>query len=223
MSNGGRAHSLVTDKYLVDLCNGLPHLEELAIDIARDKDGNDWPYSALDIISRFSRLRTVQLRFELGDGGAVLPTPYVTVSAARQLFSYLLERNKNIQRLELGSRARSVFAFVLDQPSWGKQNSISLVCERYIRDDDAAEGFLRVTCPDLSKEMNAELSRLAKGNRGRGGEDCSRMQRDYLSRLLLMDRSLWTSGRLGRSYRACAGIRLTAGKHLYLGGSFQVL
>jgi hypothetical protein len=172
------AHSLVTDKDLVDLCKGLPHLEELAIDMARDKNGNDWPYSALDIIARFSRLRTVQLWFELGDGRATPPTPHLTVSAARQLFGYLRERNKNIQRLELGSCARSFFSFVSDQPSWEMQNSISLVCEGSIRDGDVVEDFIRVTCPRFSKEMNAELGRLANGNReGRGGlpEDATRL------------------------------------------------
>jgi len=47
------ADSLMTDTDLVDLCNGLPHLAELALDIARDTNGNAWPYSTLDIIARF--------------------------------------------------------------------------------------------------------------------------------------------------------------------------
>ncbi len=158
--------SLVTDKDLVDLCNGLPHLEELAIDIARDKNGNDWPYSALDIIARFSCLRTVQLWFELGNGRPAPPTPHLTVFAARQLFGYLRERNKNIQCLKLGSRAPSAAPYWFrSHPCWEVQNSISFVCEVSIRDGDAAEGFIRVTCPDLSREMNAELGHLVKGNR----------------------------------------------------------
>jgi hypothetical protein len=32
-------------------------------------------------------------------------------------------------------------------------------------DDDAVNGFIRVTCPDFSEEMNAELSRRVKENR----------------------------------------------------------
>jgi hypothetical protein len=47
-----------------------------------------------------------------------------------------------------------------------------------MRDVDAADGFVRVTCPDFSTEMNAELGRLAKENReGRRGlaEDATRL------------------------------------------------
>ena len=155
--------SLVTDKDLVDLCNGLPHLEELAIDISRDQKAKDWPYSSLEIIARFPSIRIVQLWFELGTGHPTPPTPPLTVFAARQLFEYLRERNKKIQRLELGSRAPSATPYWLgDQPSWEVQNSMRFVCETSIYDGNAE---LRVTCPDFSKEMNAELGRLAAENR----------------------------------------------------------
>jgi hypothetical protein len=197
--------SLVTDKDLVGLCNGLPHLEELAIDIARDENGNgnNWPYSALDIIARFLCLRNVQLWFELGDGHRPL-TPYLNVSAARQLFSYLRKRNQNIQRLELGLRAPSSPPYWYgDQPCWAVQNSISFVCEVSIRDGDAAEGFLKVTCPDLSREMNAELDRLAKGNREgkrRVPEDAMRLSLNVaLDGPLTMDE--WTAWRRGKPGR----------------------
>jgi len=87
---------LVTDADLVLLCKGLPHLEELGLDLDRDKAKNDWPYNTLDIIAGFPSLRRIQLSFELSERYLPPSTPLVTVSAARQLFSYLRERNKNI-------------------------------------------------------------------------------------------------------------------------------
>jgi hypothetical protein len=47
-----------------------------------------------------------------------------------------------------------------------------------LRDVDAADGFVRVTCPDFSTKMNAELGRLSKETReGRRGvaEDAKRL------------------------------------------------
>jgi hypothetical protein len=96
-----KADSLMTDTDLVTLCNSLPYLEELTLDIARDKVRNAWPYSTLEIIASFQCLRSIQLWLELGTGGPELPTPHLTVSAARQLVAYLRERNKKIRRLEL--------------------------------------------------------------------------------------------------------------------------
>jgi hypothetical protein len=164
--------SLVTDADLVALCNGLPHLTELALDIARDKNENDWPYSSLEIIARFPCLRSVILWFELGYGLPSLPIPHVTVSAAHHLFAYLRERNRNIQRLELYSGAPSAANQATRTPisDWALQNSVRLLCEVSLLDGDAVDGFIRVTCPDFSKEMNAELGRRVKENReGRRG------------------------------------------------------
>lgn len=171
------ADSLVTNADLVGLRDGLPHLAELAVDISRDKTGNAWPYSTLDIIASFPCLRSVQLWFELGIDNPTPPMPYITVSTIRQLFTYLRKRNRNIQRLELCSGAPSTWSYY-GRPPWEEQNSIRLVCEVSLRDVDAADGFVRVTCPDFSTEMNAELSRLAKENRGgkRGlAEDATRL------------------------------------------------
>jgi hypothetical protein len=55
-------------------------------------------------------------------------------------------------------------------PSWASQNSIRLLCEVSLRDVDVANGFVRVTCPDFSTQMNAELGRRYKETReGRRG------------------------------------------------------
>ncbi|KAN0107976.1 hypothetical protein V8E51_007718 [Hyaloscypha variabilis] len=174
------ASSLVTDADLVALCNGLPHLTELALDIARDKNENAWPYSSLEIIARFPCLRSVKLWFELGYGLPTPPVPHVTVSAAHHLFAYLRERNRNIQRLELCSGAPSAPSLATRGPDsdWAMQNSARLLCEVSLRDGDPVDGFIRVKCPDFSEELNAELSRRVKENREdrRGlAEDATRL------------------------------------------------
>ena len=51
------------------------------------------------------------------------------------------------------------------QPTWASQNYIRLVCEFSLRDVDAADGYLRVTCPDFNWKMNAELNRRSKETR----------------------------------------------------------
>ncbi|KAI1080912.1 hypothetical protein F5B20DRAFT_588874 [Whalleya microplaca] len=158
------ADSYVTDEDLAKLCNGLPRLEELAIDIARDENANDWPYGALDAIAKFPRLRTVELWFKLGWGSTPIPAPYITVSSARYLFDYLRKEENNIQRLILHSGAPG-YGFLHRQycgePPWSEQNCITLVCNM-VYHSDAQQGVFSVTCPSLSKELNVELNRLAQ-------------------------------------------------------------
>ncbi|RYP68515.1 hypothetical protein DL770_008427 [Monosporascus sp. CRB-9-2] len=158
-------HSFLTAADLAQLSNGLPHLEELAIDIARDENANEWPYEALDAIARFPSLRTAELWFPLGFEPPA-PRPFLTVSSARHLFSYLRKRNVSIQRLILHSGAPvppvAFFASLISrEPSWAMRNSVNFVCNM-VYDGDAEERRLIVTCPDLSRDMNAQLSRLAK-------------------------------------------------------------
>lgn len=84
------------------------------------------------------------------------------------------------------------------------------VCEISIYDGNAAE--LRVTCPDLSKEMNAELGRLAAENReGRRelSEDATR-----LSLKVALDGPLsfdeWTAWHQSRLYPQTSIFRQSA-------------
>lgn len=172
VSDGWKVISYVTHQDLAQLCNGLPHLEELTIDIAREE--NDWPYKALDAIAKFPSLRTVELWFELGDASQP-PAPFLTFSSARHLFSYLHERSKSIQRLILHSGAPSI---IKDWPwweqrgnpmmmlsknwVWNEQNIISLVCNM-VYDGDSGESFIDVSSPSLSRESNVRLHRLARG------------------------------------------------------------
>ncbi|KAI4866633.1 hypothetical protein F4820DRAFT_243761 [Hypoxylon rubiginosum] len=159
-------YHFVTDQDLVQLCDGLPRLEELAIDIARDENTNDWPYGALDAIARFPRLRTVELWFQLGYGRDPAPTPFVTVSSASYLFGYLCKRSKSIQRLILHSGAPSSLImtgpYTRDKPFWAMQNSVTLVCNMAY-EGNAKGGVLSVTCPNLSNELNRKLARLSRG------------------------------------------------------------
>ncbi|RYO92307.1 hypothetical protein DL764_008149 [Monosporascus ibericus] len=111
-------------------------------------------------------LRTAELWFPLGVEPPA-PRPFLTISSARHLFSYLRERNESIQRLILHSGApvppvASFFASLISrEPSWAMRNSITFVCNM-IYDGDAEERRLSVTCPDLSTDMNAQLSRLTQ-------------------------------------------------------------
>ncbi|RYP16767.1 hypothetical protein DL767_010133 [Monosporascus sp. MG133] len=165
-------HVFLTAADLVQLSNGLPHLEELAIDIARDENANGWPYGALDAIAKFSSLRTAEVWFPLGIEPPA-PRPFLTISSARHLFSYLRERNESIQRLILHSGApvppvAFFFATLISrEPSWAMRNSVTFVCDM-VYDGDAEERRLSVTCPDLRTDMNAQLCRLAQqADRGR--------------------------------------------------------
>ncbi|PVH84025.1 hypothetical protein DL98DRAFT_92030 [Cadophora sp. DSE1049] len=152
----------LADTDLVVLCQSLPYLTELILDIARDTKKNAWPYSSLDIIAKFPSLKVVELWFELGNRWAASQTPHLTVSAARELFNYLHQRSSNIQSLKLRSGVPGRASHIFGDPSWELQNSVYFLCKVSICDGDAADGYVTVTCPQLSTEMNAELTRLSK-------------------------------------------------------------
>ena len=156
-----RLEAPMADSDLVILSKGLPHLEELAFDLSRDDTKNDWLYETLDIVADFPRLRNLQLYLALPDPRA-LRAPHVTVSTIRQLLTYLRNRNRNIQRLELSSFSIEDPSMRFPNHAWGIQNSIRLICEVSFHGVDAADGLLRVTSPDFSPEMNLELSRLER-------------------------------------------------------------
>jgi len=63
-------------------------------------------------------------------------------------------------------RHRDVFflgGIIEKQPYWPEENSTSIVCELSERDDDAAQGLFRVTCPKLSKELNNKMELISNG------------------------------------------------------------
>lgn len=159
----------MTSQDIAQLCKGLPRLEELAIDIARDEVANDWPYEALDAIASLPSIRTIELWFKLGcprpraPTPFVAPTPFLTVSSSRRLFSYLHERNKNIRRLILHSGAPWHESWD-GHPTWDMQNSMTFVCTMVYACGEEG-GSIRVTCPDLGRALNAELEHLDQVDR----------------------------------------------------------
>lgn len=152
--------NFMTDRDLIPLCKGLPRLEELEIDIARNEIANDWPYESLNAISRLPCLRTAELWFELGTNHDPAPTPILTMSSAHHLFSYLRERNKTIQRLILHSGC-PLYLSVDGILGWSMQNSMTFACTMTYP-CDAEGGVISVTCPNLTKELNTQLASLAK-------------------------------------------------------------
>jgi hypothetical protein len=95
--------------------------------------------------------------------------PYLTISSARHLFSYLRERNNKIQRLILHTENLPAFerpcpdpGLHIFQSEWEKSNSMPLVCSM-VYDDGAEDAATNVTCPGLSKELNASLGCLGEG------------------------------------------------------------
>jgi hypothetical protein len=156
---------LPRDEDLLEMANGLPHLEELAIDVAIDSKANDWPYSSLEIIAKFRSIRVIRIWFELGIGeNSLTPTPALTAFVARQLFEYLHARNKNIQRLEVGPRDSSdrPATNILSEASLEVKRCRRFVCEVSTYDCNPAK--IRVTSPDFSDEMSSELDRLVMEN-----------------------------------------------------------
>ncbi|KAF7557007.1 hypothetical protein G7Z17_g1006 [Cylindrodendrum hubeiense] len=163
-----KTHSSVTAPDLVHLSKSLPHLEHLALDIARYEYPQEWPYEVLDAIAAFPHLRTVELWFPLGTAPPA-PTPLLTASSARHLFRHLREQNKSIQRVTLHSgaplpRVSNVLGACFDlEPSWAMHNSVSFVCEMVYNGEgtQGEGGWLSVSCPEWSTDMNTKLCRLA--------------------------------------------------------------
>ncbi|KAI0154606.1 hypothetical protein GGR57DRAFT_106526 [Xylariaceae sp. FL1272] len=147
---------VIAKEDLVQLCNGLPRLEELAIYLLRTED--DWPYEALDAIARLPSLRTLDLNFE--PYNVDLPylkppdAPDLTAVASLHIFKYLRERNKGLRRLELRAGIHS-------DHQCGKAwfDAIRFTCEVSVHDGRAEHGYAKITCPDLSSDVNAEIQR----------------------------------------------------------------
>ncbi|KAK8086245.1 hypothetical protein PG994_001219 [Apiospora phragmitis] len=158
---------------------GLPRLEELSLDLAwDDESGGGWAYAALDAIARFLRLRSVELWFHLCRDDLHVH-PHLTVASARHLAGYLRRRNPRLQRLVLRSgrgerRSRECIKAPLpcNEPDWIRLNFVSFVCDFVMPapppandghddDDDHDNGDIVITCPELSRSLNARLRHLA--------------------------------------------------------------
>ncbi len=154
---------------LVKLRDGLPCLEELAIDVSRNE--GDWPHDVLDILASFPRLRSLELWFELGLSNRKNPppVPYLNFAAASWIFQQLRERSRlqpaALQHLHVHSGAPPPLGGGLYSydAHWPEQNSTSFVCRVSERDVDAARGMFDVECPKLDRKQNELLARIARG------------------------------------------------------------
>ena len=140
-----------------DLC---PNISELELDIARD---GDWPYTTLDLLASFPRLRTLTLWFELGITDNQNPIKhYLTFSTAAHLFTHLHTLNPRIRNLVLHSGAPPGFGLGYPGPGafWPEENSATFECKLSSRDDEAPQGIFTTTCLNLGKAENNMLRSL---------------------------------------------------------------
>ncbi|KAL2062134.1 hypothetical protein VTL71DRAFT_6400 [Oculimacula yallundae] len=165
---GCRVSQLAQALHLSVLATGLSCLVSLTVDLRRDTKRNAWPYRSLDAIARFPMLRHLHLCFKAGNGQPGIDTPHLTVSEARKLYDYVRSKSSTIQFLELRAGCGGKIG-AETWPSLESQNSVYLKCQVSLSEGDAANGFVMVTCPDLSYEMNAELTRMSQAERIEGG------------------------------------------------------
>lgn len=164
---------------LVTLLGNLPCIEELEVDIARENV--DWPWNTLDVLASLPNLSSLKLWFELGlrgsDGSEL---PYLTANSALALFSYMRERSRSNQyplsRLhvcsgdppDLTMRGNTSLLWREERYS-PRDNWTSFVCE--VDGHEKAKESIRVTCPELSDELNGQMNRIIKGDEERSNPD----------------------------------------------------
>ncbi|KAF4975547.1 hypothetical protein FZEAL_7693 [Fusarium zealandicum] len=161
---------IISNDNLTSICEILPQLREVGIDIARD--GNDWPYTTLDILATLPRLQRLDLWFELGNARETVPTPYLAMAQASELFGYLRKRSSTLDCLYLHSGCpppTSEFGFVTEESYWPTQNSTSFVCQPAENHDGAAQGLFSVTCPKLSDRLNHKAQCILRGKEDSAG------------------------------------------------------
>ncbi|KAF5012212.1 hypothetical protein FDECE_1728 [Fusarium decemcellulare] len=155
--------AIISNDNLAVICEALLQLREVGIDITRDRD--DWPYETFDILTRLPHLSRLELWFELGNARETVPTPYLTMASASELFGYLHKRSPMLDCLHVHSGcppSPANFGFVMEEAYWPAQNSTSFVCQPAERDDDATRGLFNVTCPKLSDKLNRKAQRIAR-------------------------------------------------------------
>jgi hypothetical protein len=154
----------ISSQDLALLRDGLPRLEELAVDLARN--GDAWPKDLLDILVTFPSLHSLSLCFELGHPNQHMPPscrPYVTASTASKLFSYLLEhpyrKPSRLSRVQVSScRSSQPPTFLFSEHDyWPEENSTIIVCETVYPESN---NEFTVTCPNLSYSGNEILQRV---------------------------------------------------------------
>lgn len=154
-SQGAWRAEAITVEQLRNIKDECPHVEELAIDLARQE--GDWPWQALNVLAVFPRLRKLELWFELGLDNREAPLkPHVTFSATAMLFGYLRKQSPKqpapLQRLEVHSGTPPPFGCGFPAPTafWPDSQTMAFACTLSERDDEASDGKFTVSCPCLS-------------------------------------------------------------------------
>ncbi|KAF4448676.1 hypothetical protein F53441_7930 [Fusarium austroafricanum] len=153
---------ILSNENLILVCKTFPHLREIGLDLARD--GNNRPYTALDILATLSNIQSLEFWFELESTSGTLHRPCLTMNSASELFGYVAKRLSTLRSMYLhsGSPQRPP-PCVAQGPCWGSENALSLVCQHAERDDDAARGLSYITCPALSDKLNHKANRIIRG------------------------------------------------------------
>jgi hypothetical protein len=161
--NDNWKESAVTCEDLVRLRDGLPYLEELALDIA--KDGDDWPYKSLQILASFPRLRNLKLTIAQAtpEASDQAPTPpYLTMASAEILFRYIREhsssKHPSLQLLHVSSLGE-----VYHNRYWAGHNSTSFVVRNVAAYGRGGPEQVTVSCTKLREELNEKMRRIVRG------------------------------------------------------------
>ncbi|CAJ2503891.1 Uu.00g112850.m01.CDS01 [Anthostomella pinea] len=127
----------------------------LTLDVPRS---GGWPYAAFDVLASFPALRELEIWFDIGLCDADRPVkPYVTISAARHIFEYLLSGrpsgSSQLQTVTLHSDAPYwPESGWLQSPEsyWAHYNSTLFHCRISELDDEAILGLFSVECPKVA-------------------------------------------------------------------------
>lgn len=143
-------------------------LEELKIDVTRS---GDWPWDVLDILATFSRLRHLEIWFELGivkEFGLV--KPFVTFEAVGMLFQYLRARSEiqpsplRKMRVHSGCPPPIGYGFPAAAAFWPESQSTEYICTLSERDNEARDGIFIISNRALTAK-SSELEFVLKTKR----------------------------------------------------------
>ncbi len=155
----------VDEDALRQICEGCPHIEELELDVGRD---GVWPYTTLDVLATFPKVKELTIWFELGGNGptGTVRSPIVTSSAVQELFKYMRSKwpfgESPIRKLVIRSGAPALMGHGYPAPVafWPRANSTSFVCTLSECDDEARQGLYTFNCPNLNTQENKYLHDL---------------------------------------------------------------
>ncbi|KAM0281170.1 hypothetical protein ACHAO9_010858 [Fusarium lateritium] len=155
---------IISDDNLILIREKLPQLQELGIDVKRNK--NEWPDKTFDILAGFPNLQKLELRFELGGARDIRLKPHLTMAAVSELFGYLVKRSSTLRVLRVHSGSPDlpqISGWETGESFWPVENSTSFKCQHAERDDNAARGNFQVTCTKLSDELNNKAQLIIRG------------------------------------------------------------